>query len=295
MEQELDSIFEDDLVMVSQNVAEALNMFEETVVKDNKLVTMYGHEEFIALFITPEENNGKFGSLRLRTRDMAATYQHVPVGFSQINECKPLLNAMKKASHLSLKRNSLWYLDRQAKDVVGDRIVFTELKTNKGYLYKVSFTNGHHIYLTIAKDDKEFLKGHDTALLFMLADKTKNPISPPMTADECILMIVNTALQPDVATAKFISLAEQYGGKTMISHSYRTTSESVDEAKAVFANGYAMKLLIQDGNVTVTLFGQYEDKTYLLDEREFNDIQHVYDSIVEFAALPPYVPTQKDA
>ena len=73
MEQELDSIFEDDLVMVSQNVAEALNMFEETVVKDNKLVTMYGHEEFIALFITPEENNGKFGSLRLRTRDMAAT------------------------------------------------------------------------------------------------------------------------------------------------------------------------------------------------------------------------------
>ena len=159
----------------------------------------------------------------------------------------------------------------------------------------MSFTNGHHIYLTIAKDDKEFLKGHDTALLFMLADKTKNPISPPMTADECILMIVNTALQPDMATAKFISLAEQYGGKTMISHSYRTTSESVDEAKAVFANGYAMKLLIQDGNVTVTLFGQYEDKTYLLDEREFNDIQHVYDSIVEFAALPPYVPTQKDA
>ena len=294
MEQELDSIFEDDLVMVSQNVAEALNMFEETVVKDNKLVTMYGHEEFIALFITPEENNGKFGSLRLRTRDMAATYQHVPVGFSQINECKPLLNAMKKASHLSLKRNCLWYLDRQVKDVVGDRIIFTELKTNKGYLYKISFTNGHNMHLTIAKDDKEFLKGHDTAMLFMLADNSKTPISPPMTADECIMMIVNAALQPDAGMAKFISIAEQHGGRTMVAHSYRTASEAVDEAKAVFGNGYAMKLLIEDGVITVTLFGQYNNKTYLLDEREFKEIQHVYESVSEFAALPEYIPTEQD-
>lgn len=294
MEQELDSIFEDDLVMVSQNVAEALNMFEETVVKDNKLVTMYGHEEFIALFITPEENNGKFGSLRLRTRDMAATYKHVPVGFSKINECKPLLNAMKKASHLSLKRNCLWYLDRQVKDVVGDRIIFTELKTNKGYLYKISFTNGYNMHLTIAKDDKEFLKGHDTAMLFMLADKSKTPISPPMTADECIMMIVNAALQPDAGMAKFISIAEQHGGRTMVAHSYRTASESVDEAKAVFGNGYAMKLLIEDGVITVTLFGQYNNKTYLLDEREFKEIQHVYESVSEFASLPEYIPTEQD-
>ena len=94
---------------------------------------------------------------------------------------------------------------------------------------------------------------------------------------------------------KFISLAEQHGGRTTIAHSYRTTSESVDEAKAVFANGYAMKLVIQDGHITVTLFGQHNGTTYLLDEREFDDIKHVYDSVTEFATLPMYVPIEKNA
>jgi hypothetical protein len=151
-----DAIFEDDLQFVADKVSDALNIFSETVVADNKMVTLYGNEDFIALLMTPNEDKKKWGKLRLRTRDMAATWDNVPVGFSQINESKGLLTDMRKAAHVSLKRNSIWYIDRQIKDVVGDRVIFTELTTNKGYLYKIAFTNGYITYLSITKDDKEY-------------------------------------------------------------------------------------------------------------------------------------------
>ena len=90
--QEINDIFEEDLRFVANKVSTALNIFNETVVSDNKLVTLYGNEEFIALLMTPYEHKTNWGSLRLRTKDMAATWENVPVGFSQINESRGLLS-----------------------------------------------------------------------------------------------------------------------------------------------------------------------------------------------------------
>lgn len=288
---ELDNLmFEDDLQFVADKISDALNIFNETVIADNKMVTLYGNEEFIALLMSPYEEKKNLGRLRLRTKDMAATWENVPVGFSQINESRGLLSDMRKAAHVSLKRNSIWYIDRQIKDVVGDRVVFTELTTNKGYLYKVAFTNGYITYLSITRDDKEYYKPHDVAQLYVIAKKNKEPISAPMTADECIMMLVNVAMQTDKKVAEFISLAEQLGGKTLISHSYRTQEESSDEAKAVFSNGYALKLRVTNEEIIVEVLGRHNKTTYLLDIRKFTDINDVYGALREFAALPKYAP-----
>ena len=286
--------FEDDLTFVADRVSSALNIFCETGVDDNKQVTLYGNDDFIALFITPHEDNPRWGRLRLRTKDMAATWENVPVGFSEINECRGLMADMKRAAHVSLKKNSIWYIDRQIKDVVGDRVMFTELTTNKGYLYKVAFTNGFIAYLSIVKDDREYHKPHDIAQLYYMAKKNKEQASAPMTADECITMLINVAMQSDKRVSEFISLAEQAGGKTLISHSYRTQEESLDEAKAVFKNGYALKLQIINNRVVVDVLGRYNTKTYLLDSREFDNIEDVYASVGEFANLPKYAPEEDE-
>lgn len=287
--------FEDDLLFVANKVTKALNMFNETYVSGNKLVTMYGDEDFIALFVTPDENSDEFGSLRLRTRDMGATWNNVPLGFSQINESRGLLADMKRAAHVSLKRNSVWYIDSQIKDTVGDRVVFTELTTNRGYLYKVAFTNGYVAHLSITRDDKEYYKPHDEALLYFIVNPDKTPISPAMTADECILMLINIAMQTDIRVAEFVSKAEQSGGKTSISNSYRTEEESFDEAKAVFKNGYALKLTIKNGEISVEILGRsLAGKTYLLDVRIFDAIDNVYELIKEIAVLEQYVPNAEE-
>ena len=286
--------FEDDLRFVADKVSDALNIFNETVVSDNKLVTLYGNEEFIALFLTPYDAKPDWGQLRLRTKDMASTWENVPVGFSKINESRGLLSDMRKAAHVSLKRNSIWYIDQQIKDIIGDRVVFTELTTNKGYLYKIAFTNGFITYLSIEKDDKEYYKPHDTARLYLIAKKNKEIISAPMTADECILMLVNIAMQTDKRISEFISVTEQCGGKTLVSNSYRTPDESLDEAKAVFSNGYALKLRVTDEGMTVEVLGRYNKKTYSLDIRQFKNINDVCGATREIAELPKYEPTDID-
>lgn len=292
--QNLDNdVFENDLQFVADKVSGSLNIFNETVVADNKLVTMYGKEEFIALLITPYEEHPNFGTLRMRTKDMAATWKNVPVGFSKINESRGLLSDMKRASHVSLKRNSIWYMDRQIQDVIGDRVVFTELTIDKGYLYQIAFVNGYITYLSIVKDDKEYHKPHELASLYMIVTKDKQPLSAPMTADECILLLVNIAMQNDKRTSEFVNIAEQYGGKTLITHSYRTQEESLDEAKAVFSNGYALKLTIKDDSINLDTFGRYDGKTYLLDKRTFDNINDIYDALKEFSELPKYELTTK--
>lgn len=289
--QEIDNCaFENDLEFIATKVSSALNIFNETVVRNNKMVTLYGEDEFIALCLTPYDGKTDIGQLRLRTRDMAATWENVPVGFSQIDESRGLLLDMRRAAKVSLKRNSIWYLDRQINDVVGDRVVFTELTTNKGYLYKMAFTNGYIVYLSISKDDKEYYKPHDVAQLYMLVERTKEPISAPMTADECLMMLVNIAMQTDSKVSEFISVAEQYRGRTVISHSYRTKETSVDEVKAVFPNGYALKLRIQDGQITLEALCKYGKKTYLIGIKKFDNINDVYGCIAEFASLEPYEP-----
>lgn len=288
------NIFENDLEYVANRVSSSLNIFNETVVADNKLVTMYGKDEFIALIMTPHEDEPRLGKLRLRTRDMASTWDNVPIGFAEINESRGLLSDMKRASHVSLKRNSIWYMDRQIQDVIGDRVIFTELTVDKGYLYKIAFTNGYSTYLSIVRDDKEYRMPHDVAALYVISDKDKKPLSSPMTADECILLLVNIAMQEDKRVSEFVSLAGQYGGKTRITHSYRTEEESVDEAKAVFNNGYALKLMINNNVIQLDVYGRYDSKTYLLDQRVFNDINDVYIALQEFSKLDKYQPIFDD-
>lgn len=283
--------FEDDLQFIANKVSAALNIFSETKVTNNKLITVYGDEEFVALFATPHETKPDFCHLRLRTRDMAAEWDRVPVGFSQINESRGLLSDMKRAAHVSLKRNSIWYIDQQIKDVVGDRLVLTELTSKKGYLYRVEFTNGFVTYMSIVQDDKEYFKPHNEAKLYFIVKKNKDPISPPMTADECIMMLVNIAMQTDKRIAEFVSTAEQCGGKTLVSQPYRMQDDSLDEAKAVFANGYALKLRIENNKLVVEALGRYSKQTYLLDVRHFEDMRDVCGVVREFSQLPQYNPS----
>lgn len=270
-----ESTFEDDLVFVAERVTTGLNIFNETIVDDNKLVAMYGKDEFIALFLTPYDRKPNFGRLRLRTKDMAATWENVPVGFSQINESKALLSDMRQAAHPSPKRNALWYMEKEIKDVIGDRVVFTELRTNKGYLFEIGFTNGYTTYLSVTKDDSEYRINHDDAKLYVLVKKNREPLSESMTADECILMLINIAMQSDMRTSKFVQRAVELGGKTKISNTYRTEDESFDEVKAIFNNGYAMKLQILNDEILVEILGQYEKQIYHLDFVKFEDIESV--------------------
>lgn len=287
--------FEDDLLLIASKVSSALNIFNETIVRDNKLVTIYGDDEFMALFATPHAERQDLCRLRLRTKDMEAEWDNVPLGFSLIDDGRAILSDMKRAAHASLKRNSIWYIDQQIKDVVGDRVLLTEMTSNKGYLYKVEFANGFVTYLSIIKDDKEYYQPHDVAQLYVIAKKNKEAISAPMTADECILMLVNVAMQTDRRIAEFVSVAEQCGGRTIVSDSYRTEYESFDGAKAVFDNGYAIKLRIENEEIIVELFGIFGAQTYILDVRKFRDISDVYRAVKEFASLPKYVPTQANS
>lgn len=287
------SEFEKDLLFVANKVSNALNMFNETQAAQNKLLTVYGHDEFIALLMTVYEDRPGWGSLRLRTRDMAATWNNVPVGFSQINESKGLLASMKKAAKLSLKRNSLWYIDKQLKDTIGERIKFTEITTNRGWLYKVTFTNDYVAYLTLIKEDSEYYKSHDEAQLYFFCKKDKAPVGAPLTADECLMLLVEIAQKEDRRVAEFVNRANEYGGRSAITHSYRVTDESLDEAKCMFNNGYSMKFSIVNGELQLELYGTADDgQMYILDARAFEDVNDIFNALYEFSIAPKYVPGQ---
>lgn len=287
------SEFEKDLLFVANKVSNALNMFNETQAAQNKLLTVYGHDEFIALLMTVYEDRPGWGSLRLRTRDMAATWNNVPVGFSQINESKGLLASMKKAAKLSLKRNSLWYIDKQLKDTIGERIKFTEITTNRGWLYKVTFTNDYVAYLTLIKEDSEYYKSHDEAQLYFFCKKDKTPVGAPLTADECLMLLVEIAQKEDRRVAEFVNRANEYGGRSAITHSYRVTDESLDEAKCVFNNGYSIKFSIVNGELQLELYGTADDgQLYILDARAFEDVNDIFNALYEFSKAPKYIPGQ---
>ena len=283
--------FEQDLLFVANKVSKSLNMFNETQAAQNKLLTVYGEDEFIALIMSVYENKPGWGSLRLRTRDMAATWNNVPVGFSKINESKGLLNSMKKAAKLSLKRNSLWYINKQLNDIIGDRIKFSEISTKKGWLYKVVFTNDYIAYLTLIKEDSEYYKSHETAQLYFLCKKDKTPIGAPLTADECLMLLVEIAMKEDRRVSEFVARAAELGGKSTITHSYRVPEESFDEAKCVFKNGYSLKFSITDGTMQLDLFGSDGSEVYELDSRIFDDVNDVFSVLSEYSKAPIYVPS----
>lgn len=285
------SEFEKDLLFVANKVTESLNMFNDTQAAQNKLLTIYGHDEFIALLMTAYEDRPGWGSLRLRTRDMAATWNNVPVGFSTINESKGLLASMKKAAKLSLKRNSIWYIDKELKDIVGDCIKFTEVTTNKGWLYKVVFTNDYIAYLTLIKDDSEYYKSHDDAQLYFFCKKDKTPVGAPMTADECLLLLAEIAQKEDRRVAEFVNRAIEFGGKAQISSSYREKNESFDEAKCVFSNGYTMRFAITNGELQLDLLGIAPDgQMYEVDSRIFEDVNDIFEALQFFSAEPQFTP-----
>ena len=282
--------FDDDLTIMAHAVSSTLNIFNEAVVRDGKMVMTYGDDEFLSLSVTQSHECATMCYLRLRTRDMEAEWENVPLGFASTDDCKSILSTIKRAAHVSLKRNSVWYIDRQIKDIVGDRVLMTELTSNKGYLYKVEFTNGFVTYLSIVRDDREYYRPHDLSKLYFIANKNKEAISHAMTADECIVMLANVAMQTDRRVAEFVSVAEQCGGRTMVAESYRTEGVSFDGAKAMFGNGYALKLRIENEEMVVDLFGIAGSQTYILDVRRFKNMTDVYEAVKSFAALPQYVP-----
>ena len=285
--------FEEDLEYIANQLSEILNIFNETVISNNQLVMLYGNDEFVSLKITFREDEPNVAQLRMRTRDMASTWDNVSVGFSKTSQGCSLLTEIKQAAHISLKRNSIWYIDQQIKNVVGDRVLFTELTTNKGYLYKITFTNGYDVCLSIVKDDAEYNKSHDQAKLYMITTMDKTPLSEPITADECILLLVNMAMQEDKRVAEFIKLTEQYGGKSSITYSYRTEEESFDEVKALFENGYALKLKIVNSVIELDVYGKYQDSMHSLEHKTFENIKDVYDALKKMSNLPKYEPYNK--
>ena len=280
--------FEDDLQFVATKVADSLNMFCEIMTDEHKLGVLYGRDEFIMLTVTPRENNPRVCQLRLRTKDMAGTWDNVPVGFSKINESRGLLNDMKRAAKLSLKRNSLWYIDYQIKDTIGEQVRFSEVKSKKGYFYKIEFLNGYVIHLAIEKNDQEYLKPHDEAKLYYLADKTHMPISAPMTADECIMLLINIGIQTDIRMAEFISCAEQFGAFVNVTNLYRAVDECYDEVIAKFNNQYSMKVVTKNKKITAEILGEADGKTVVIDKRDFDAITDVCIATEQLAKLPMF-------
>lgn len=286
--------FKDDFQFISERIGDSLNIFEETIVDKDKLVTMYGNREVIALIIgqkdddTTKNNN----TLRLRTKTMAAQWDFVPIGFSKINNSKGLLADIKKAAKVNKEKNCIWYLDRMVKECVGDCIEFSA-QTSCGKaknLYKIDFKNGCKLTLTLEKNDKPFMQNREVSEIFYLANKDGQPVGNPMNINECMIVLSNIAMQADKRISEFIKRVHARGGKAKVTPIYRTKEESYDGAKAFFPNGYAMKLEIINETIRCDLIGLYDDKNYALDIREFDKIEHIYGTIIEIANLPQFKP-----
>ena len=199
--------FTQDLEFLADRVSDALNIFNNYGIKDNQLVIQYGKMSFLSLKLEEMKDIPfPLATLRLRTRDMAASWQYVPVGFSQINESRGLLNDMMKAAHPSPKKNSLWYIDYTIKDTIGERVVLSETVERRGYLYKAVFSNGFEAYITLTPDENEYKKDHSVAEIYSISNKKKEIVGQMMTADECLLVLINIALQTDLRVAEFIKL-----------------------------------------------------------------------------------------
>jgi hypothetical protein len=63
----------------------------------------------------------------------------------------------------------------------------------------------------------------------------------------------------------------------------------------MFQNGYALKIKIKDQDIVVELYGRHDKQTYILVTRKFDQIEDVYASVKEVAALPQYTPNQSEA
>lgn len=282
--------FAKDLQYVADRVTDELNIFNKMKVTSNQLIIAYTDQDFIALTIKPQKDNPDFGIMNLRTRDMAASWKNVPVGFSRINQSKGLFEDMKRAANPSMKKNGLWYIDKQIRDVIGDLVEMAEPKTNKGFKHLVKFTNGYSCYIALNKDEREYKLPHDAARLYSFVDLNGNVISDYMSADVCILQLLNKAMMTDMRAIKFVEVVSALGGKAKTTHTYRLQDETLDEVKGVFPNGYAVTFKITKTGLYIDMYSQYQNELYELDNREFKNIDDIFAYVDALAREPSFIP-----
>lgn len=281
--------FTNDLEFLANRVTDVLNIFNNRGIKDNQLVVQYGKKDFLSLKLEPMEDVPfPVATLRLRTRDMASTWRFVPEGFAMIDDSKVLFNDMLRAAHPSPKRNSLWYIESTIKDIIGDRILLAESSERRGYLFKAVLSNGFEAFITLTSDEDEYKKDHAIAELYSISNKTKDVLSQNMTADECLLVLVNMAMQNDKRSAEFVKAVEEVGGKTSVPRSYRLPEESCDEVKAVFKNGYALKFKILNDKMTLEVLGRMNGESYFITLMEYDDFDSLISFTKEITTMDPF-------
>lgn len=282
--------YTEDLQFLADKVTDALNIFNKTRVLDNQLIIAYTDKDFIAVTMAEQKDTPEYATLKLRTRDMMAAWKNVPVGFSEINESKGLLSDMKKAAHPSLKKNGLWYIDKQIKDVIGDKAEIAEIASYRGYKYKVKLTNQYECQIILTKNDKEYTLDHDVARLYALYDMNGKQLTDFLSADECLLTLMNMSMMTDIRAAKFIEHVQSIGGKAKSTHAYRLPDESMDEVKAVSPNMYAIQLRISDDDITMDILGHAEGQIYDIVQKTFEDIDKACEFVSQLIQQPQFVP-----
>lgn len=262
--------YTEDLQYLADNVTDALNIFAAVKIEDNQMIVAFTAKDYIAIQMVPQEDND-LATLKLKTRDMSASWRNVPVGFSKINESQGLFNDMRRAAHPSLKRNCLWFIGYQIKNSIGDRIRIAEVMSYKTFKYRIELSNQYKCVIQLTKDEKEYRNPHDLAKIFMICDEAGNPlIDSYLTTDECLMNLVNMAMMQDQRAAKFVQDITNMGGKAKVTHSYRLPEESIDEIRAMFSNKYAVQIKITNKQYIIKLFTRDSNTMIPVDERKFD-------------------------
>lgn len=277
--------YSQDLQYLADNVMSALNIYAAVKVTNNQLIVAFTNQDYI--FVVLEEQPNGLATLRLRTRDMAAAWQNVPEGFSQINESRGLFSDMKKAAHPSLKKNCLWYIGYQIKETLGDRLKIAEVASYRNFKYKFEFTNQYSGIIQLTKDGKEYNRSHAEAAIFALFNNDGQQMTEYMCTDECLLTLSNMAMMKDKRAAAYVEQILQWGGKAKVTHSYRLPTESMDEVKAALPNRYAIQLQITDKGFFVKVLSKGTDGTmYLMEDKEFTSMDEVFAYTEKLINLP---------
>jgi hypothetical protein len=277
--------YSQDLQYLADNVMSALNIYAAVKITNNQLIVAFTNQDYI--FVVLEEQPNGLATLRLRTRDMAAAWQNVPEGFSQINESRGLFSDMKKAAHPSLKKNCLWYIGYQIKETLGDRLKIAEVASYRNFKYKFEFTNQYSGIIQLTKDGKEYNRSHAEAAIFALFNNDGQQMTEYMCTDECLLTLSNMAMMKDKRAAAYVEQILQWGGKAKVTHSYRLPTESMDEVKAALPNRYAIQLQITDKGFFVKVLSKGTDGTmYLMEDKEFTSMDEVFAYTEKLINLP---------
>lgn len=289
--------YSQDLQFLADNVTSALNIYAATKITENQLIVAFTNQDYISIFLEPQENG--LATLRLRTRDMSAAWQNVPVGFSQINESRGLFNDMKKAAHPSLKKNCLWYIGYQIKEILGDRLTIAEVASYRNFKYRFEFSNQYNGIIQLTKDGKEYNRSHAEARIFALFNNEGQQMTDYMCTDECLLTLSNMAMMKDKRAASFVEQVIQWGGKAKVTHSYRLPTESMDEVKAALPNRYAIQLQIKDSGFFIKVLTKGTDGTmYLMEDKELSSMQDVLtytEQLINLPVVDPLAVEQKYA